>query len=215
MNDRMTKLQAVTGLVFLGFVVVHLANTWIALAGPDFYDGFQAAAQRIYQAWIIEALILTALGVHVACGIARMVTRKTAPANPRARWHRYSGILLAVVVFGHIAAVRGPSWFLDIYPRFGGVSFSLAYVPAWFYPYYFLFGLAAFYHGTNGALIALSRLGMHPVGAPWVQLPLATGVAAVLFAAALASFGGLLGPIPDPFDNDVARLGMSLAERIF
>ena len=60
-----------------------------------------------------------------------------------------------LVMAGHIAAVRGPSWLLDIYPGFLGLSFSVEFAP-----YYFLLALAGFYHGLNGLGIGLSRLGI-------------------------------------------------------
>ena len=204
MRDRLTKLQAISGLVFFAFVVVHLLNTWAAIGGAELYDGLQGLAQFFYQAWIVEALILTALGVHVACGIARMIHAKGARRSRRAAWHRYAGIFLLVVMAGHIAAVRGPSWFVDVYPGFAGVSFSLAFAPAFFYPYYFVLGIAGFYHGINGALIASRRLGwrLPELGR---RVPLATAVAAVLMVAALASFGGMVRAIDDPFDNDFAQ----------
>jgi hypothetical protein len=170
MRDRLIKLQAISGLIFFAFVGVHLMNTWAAAGGAELYDGLQGLAQFLYQAWVVEALILTALGVHVACGIARMKQRRAPTPGRRARWHRYAGIFLMVVVAGHIAAVRGPSWFLDVgWPAAG-----------------------------------LAR-----------RLPVATAVAALLMVVALASFGGFVGAIDDPFDNDFARLGMGMLNEVF
>ena len=40
------------------------------------------------------------------------------------------------------------------------LAFSVAAVPAYFYPYYFLLGTAGFYHALNGLSIALPRLGL-------------------------------------------------------
>jgi succinate dehydrogenase/fumarate reductase cytochrome b subunit len=214
MRDRLIKLQAISGLIFFAFVGVHLMNTWAAAGGAELYDGLQGLAQFLYQAWVVEALILTALGVHVACGIARMKQRRAPTPGRRARWHRYAGIFLMVVVAGHIAAVRGPSWFLDVYPGFAGVSFSLAFAPAFFYPYYFVLGVAGFYHGVNGALVAAGRLGWPAAGLAR-RLPVATAVAALLMVVALASFGGFVGAIDDPFDNDFARLGMGMLNEVF
>ena len=65
--------------------------------------------------------------------------------------HRYAGFFLLVFIGGHIVAVRGASWFYDVYPGFEGLAFSIAAVPGYFYPYYFLLAVAGFYHGINGS----------------------------------------------------------------
>ncbi len=112
------------------------------------------------------------------------------------------------MILGHIAAVRGASLAFGVFPEFEGVAFSLWWLPWNFYPYYLLFVLCALYHGLHGASIALSTLG-HPlpdrVRQGWgFWLPV--GCFAVLLVGAVIAFGGRLFPIPDPTDNDYARM---------
>ena len=149
------QIQAATGLLFAAFLGLHLINTWLAALGPAIYDGLQGALRAIYQFAPIEALLLAALSVHLVVGLLRLVTEPKRVLNRRARWHRYAGFFLLVFIGGHILAVRGASWFYDVYPGFAGLAFSLEAVPGYFYPYYFLLGVAGFYHGLNGAFIAL------------------------------------------------------------
>jgi succinate dehydrogenase/fumarate reductase cytochrome b subunit len=125
------------------------------------------------------------------------------------RLHRVSGYALLAVIFGHVLAVRGPSLALGFFPGFAGVSFSLWWMPALFYPYYLLFGASALYHGVNGTLLALHTLGLRrstsiPGGRLGLWLPV--GVGSALVVLALLALGGRLFPIADPRDNRYAEM---------
>jgi len=203
-------LQAVTGLLILIFLVMHLANTWLAALGPDAYDGAQAWLRLGYQFAPVEALLLGAIATHGSVGLVRMIREPRGRLSGRARWHRISGLFLLVVIVGHVLAVRGASWFYDVYPGFEGLSFSLAAVPGYFYPYYFLLGVAGAYHAINGAGIALGRLGWGRA-ASGRSVMLTTGAAACFTLLALLALGGVLFEIADPFDNAFARLATEIS----
>ena len=158
------KVQAASGALFALFVAVHLVNTWLASFGAPAYDTFQAAVRAIYQAWLVEVALLALLITHAGSGITRMLRERGRTRSLRQRWHLYAGLFLLVFMGGHILAVRGPSWFFDVYPGFGGLAFSIDYAPYYFYPYYFLLAMAGFYHGLNGLSLALPRPGQRPVG---------------------------------------------------
>jgi hypothetical protein len=51
---RWGRIQAASGLVFAAFAGLHLLNQWLAPLGPAVYDGFQAAARRVYQQPALE-----------------------------------------------------------------------------------------------------------------------------------------------------------------
>jgi succinate dehydrogenase/fumarate reductase cytochrome b subunit len=212
---RWQRIQAASGLVFAAFVLVHLVNQWLAVLGPEVYDGFQAGARRFYQHPALEpTLVLLPLVVHVVAALRRMRLAGVFGRSRtlRMRLHRATGYFLLLVIFGHIAAVRGPSVMLDFFPGFAGVSFSLWWMPAAFYPYYALFGASALYHGLNGTGLALHALGLRrdaslpslPGGRTALLAPVLAG--ALLLVLALLAFGGRLFPIPDPRDNDYARM---------
>ncbi len=202
-------LQAASGALFALFVIVHLINTWAAALGPSAYDGLQRALRLVYQAAPVEALLLAALAVHMVVGIMRIVSEPKRQLTTRARWHRYAGFFLLVFIVGHVLAVRGPSWFYDVYPGFAGLSFSIHYVPAYFYPYYFLLGVAGFYHAANGLSIALPRLGIR-FRLPQRTLGSATAVAGLLMLTALLGFQGLWTEVGDPYSSDFAKLAADL-----
>jgi succinate dehydrogenase/fumarate reductase cytochrome b subunit len=203
------QLQAGTGVMFAVFVAVHLLNTWLAVLGPGVYDSVQSVVRVVYQFAPLEAMLLAALVVHIVVGILRIVREPKRDLNLRAKLHRYAGFFLVVVIAGHIFAVRGASWFYDVYPRFDGLAFSIDAVPGYFYPYYFLLGVAGFYHAMNGLGIALTRLGVNlQFRSP--QLRYATAAATFLMVFALLGFGGVLFEVGDHSSSPFGQLAMEL-----
>ncbi len=205
------RAQAISGLLFLVFALLHIVNTMLAAHSAEAYDGFQRALRPIYQHPAVElGLIIGPLLVHVAAALRRIRLDgvRGRGGNLRARLHRITGYFLLLVIFGHIAAVRGPSVFGDIFLEFGGVSFSFWILPYYFYPYYTALVLAALYHGVNGALLASARLRVSVPGflraGPGFWVPL--GAAALLAVLGLLGLGGQRYPIPDPSDNAYAQM---------
>ncbi len=224
---RWAQLQAFSGLVFLFFAGLHLTNQMLAAIGPDVYNGFQRALRLVYQHPLIEiSVVAGALAVHVVAGVRRMLLRGVRGRGGGARMglHRLTGYFLLLVIFGHIAAVRGPSLVLGIFPEFEGIAFSLWWIPAYFYVYYPLLAFAGLYHGVNGALLALRMLGLRSGPAVvrgwpfWAPVGAATG----LLLLGILGFGGHLFETPDPTANEYAdmwhehfgvELGSEVADR--
>ena len=206
------QLQAGTGLLFAVFVAAHLANTWLAALGPGAYDGVQAALRGVYQLMPVEALLLAALLVHIVVGIMRIVSEPKRTLTLRSKLHRYAGFFLMLVIGGHVLAVRGPSWFFDVYPGFAGLAFSIDFLPGYFYPYYFLLGMAGFYHALNGAGIAVGRLGWRPgpLGLTARGLAMVSGFAGLAMLLALLGFGGVLFDVGDVGTSGFAQLARDL-----
>ncbi len=205
----MKTLQAGTGALFAIFVTVHLINTWLASLGAGAYDGVQHYLRTVYQFPPFEALILAALTTHLVVGLLRIWQEPPRQLNLRARLHRYAGFFLAIFIGGHILAVRGSSWFYDVYPGFSGLAYSISAVPLYFYPYYFLLAVAGFYHGLNGLTIAAPRLGQSfTLSTPTLRL--ATSAAAVLTVGALLGLGGIWTDTGNPQQSEFAGLAREI-----
>ncbi|MGB8332163.1 MAG: hypothetical protein WCE62_18700 [Polyangiales bacterium] len=208
-NSKLARVQAVSGLLFSVFVLVHLSNTALAIIGADLYDGFQSRARVVYQWPLLELALIGALLVHIVSGIVRMRARRGSTAEPplRLRLHRYAAYYLAIFIFGHIGATRLPALLADAPPFFGGISFSMHFAPWFFYPYYAVLGMAGLYHAFYGIPVALGVLGVRAPRfirkGPGFWVPVSVGSAVIV--AALLGFGGFLYAIDDPFDNDFAR----------
>jgi succinate dehydrogenase/fumarate reductase cytochrome b subunit len=218
---RWARLQAISGLAFSIFLLMHLANTLAALRGPAAYDGLQRVLRLYYQNPLVEILgIAVALTVHVTASIVRIRMRRAgstpgeATATPplRMRLHRYSAYYLLVFIVGHIGATRGPQLLYGIAPGFAGLSFTLTHYGFYFYPYYALLALAGLYHGVNGILLALGTLAVRvpPVlrKGPGFVTPIA--IVGVGLLVSLLALGGVLFPIANPEDNEFAQLLMSI-----
>jgi succinate dehydrogenase/fumarate reductase cytochrome b subunit len=208
------QIQAVTGLIFAVFLALHLTNTWLAALGAGTYDGVQAVLRALYQFAPVEALLLAALAVHLVSGVLRLVTEPRRTLTRRARLHRYAGFFLLVVIGGHLLAVRGSSFFYGVHPEFAGLAFSIDAVPGYFYPYYFLLGLAGLYHGLNGVSIAAGRLGWRlPLdGAVLTRATVAGGALTLL---ALGGFGGWFFDVGAVAESPFAELTMGIAREVF
>ncbi len=212
MSDRnLLRIQAASGLAFAVFVAVHLVNLAFAGVSAEAYDGFQARARAVYQQPLVEAaLVVLPLLVHAGAALARLRRsgfRRTT-RSWRSRLHRLTGYYLLLVIGGHVLATRSPSFLLGFHPGFAGLSFSLWWVPALFYPYYTLFALCGLYHLANGLGIAASVFGRplpervrHGAGF-WLPI----GVAGTVLVVGVMALGGWLYEIPDPVDNDYARM---------
>lgn len=208
-SDSVRKVQAASGAFFALFVAAHLVNTAFAAFGIAAYDGVQGALRIVYQAFVIEVALLAALGIHIVAGITRMVTERRRVRSIRAKWHRVAGIFLMIFIGGHIFAVRGPSWFYGVYPGFEGLAFSIDYAPYYFFPYYFLLGVAGFYHALNGLSVGLPRLGLR-LALGNVTLVRATACAAIVMTAALLGLAGVWTDTGAPYESEFAKLAMEI-----
>ncbi|MFT4564240.1 MAG: succinate dehydrogenase/fumarate reductase cytochrome b subunit [Gammaproteobacteria bacterium] len=102
------RIQAITGLIFALFVFAHLANIVLAIAGPAASNRFQETARTVYQAPLIEILLLgVILPTHIFAGFRCSRIRRASGGvslSSAQRWHRGR-----VGIYMHAAAVRLPS----------------------------------------------------------------------------------------------------------
>ncbi len=209
-DRRLLRIQAMSGAVFLVFVLVHLGNTTAAAAGFAAYSGWLESARRIYQYPVVEiGGLVVPLFVHWSAAVMRLRRDGFRRRNRslRARLHRYTGYYLLVFIWGHFLATRGPSLFAGIEIGFSTITYTFAWLPYWFYPYYVGLALSGLYHGVNGALLAASIFGARvPRGlryGPGFWLPF--GAAATMVLLGVAGLAGLLYDVPDPWTSEYAR----------
>lgn len=200
--------QAASGLVIASFAAVHLANTAVAVR-PGAYDAMQAVVRKGYQFPAFELALFGAILLHATLGVRAMWRRRgssTSRLPLRTRLHRYAGWYLLGVMAMHVGAVRGLGRLEGTPPRFAGLSFSIAWLPWLFAPYYLLLGLSGLVHGVFGSALALATLGR----TGFARLVRRTSFACVVAVAAaavvpgLAGIAGVLYDIGDPFDNPYA-----------
>jgi succinate dehydrogenase/fumarate reductase cytochrome b subunit len=210
---RLLRAQSLSGVAFSLFLLLHLANQGVAALGADRYDQAQCALRRGYQSAPLElGLVLAPLLVHVTTAVMRLLDRRRrrvpTPVSRASRLHRLSGIVLLVFFAGHVAATRGASLIYGVYPGFAGVAFTLRWVPAYFWPYYLVFGVAGAYHLVYGLGVALPILGVSAgrvLRRPAILAPAAVALG-LCVAVGLLGFGGAFFPVGHPEDSAYARL---------
>ncbi len=167
-EKTLIRVQAISGLAFGVFLVLHLLNLAVALGGPAAYDAWMAAMRWYYQFPLVEIVaVLGAAIVHMVAGVMRILRRrKRVKAAGRAeapswrvRLHRYSGYFLMAAFAGHVAATRAPG-LMGMPADFAFLSFSLSALPAFFFPYYVLLAASGCYHLAHGTLAALRVIGV-------------------------------------------------------
>ncbi len=207
-NIQLKKIQAIAGMLFLIFLILHLSNTLLAIIGIDTYTNYQQTIQLFYQNPVVETFIVVVpLLTHAIVGIMLFLRRRKQQGKIKfsKQLHSWAGLFLLVVILGHVALTRGITVFTGAVTGFGGVSFTMWWMPGYFYPYYFLLFMAGLYHGVNGFLLILIKKGY--ISLQRLKLIQRSVLIVGAFAAVLAltSFGGLRYEIPNPVENDYAK----------
>jgi succinate dehydrogenase/fumarate reductase cytochrome b subunit len=163
-----SKLQAVSGLIFSLYLTAHLLNHIIALAGRTVYDKYYAAVSRVYHHPYVEIpLILVVPSFHMILGIKQAISRKGTP-NTLTRVFRYCGYGLVLIYFGHVFYTRGQTIFYGKDQGFESVSYTLSnpLLKHGFFVYYALLAAAGIFHmvvGVSKALQILAIPQMRPI----------------------------------------------------
>jgi succinate dehydrogenase/fumarate reductase cytochrome b subunit len=200
--NRLAKIQAISGLAFAVFLVLHLATTVSAVGGPASYDGTLASLRAIYRAHpIVEFLLIgVSAAVHLACaGLQILRRRKTPQPTPslRLRVHRTSGYVLMLFIAGHVFATRVMPAMSEGPADFSYLAFSVLSWPVFINPYYYALGLAGAIHFGLGLGFAVSALSPR-TDARRVSL-------AVAAIAAVLVFAGVTGIIRGAENSEPAR----------
>ena len=114
-------LMAVSGIVFIGFVLLHMYGNLKAFAGHDAYDTYAEHLRELGTPmlphagalWLIRATLVVALVVHVYCAFtlwrrakkARTVqyqVKKHTGAIPASRLMRWGGVTLLLFIVWHL-----------------------------------------------------------------------------------------------------------------
>lgn len=75
-------LMGITGLVWMGFVLSHMAGNMLILVSPDLYNAYgHAIVSNKPLLFVAEATLIGALLVHVACAVSLTIQNRTARTN--------------------------------------------------------------------------------------------------------------------------------------
>ena len=114
-------LMAVTGIIFIGFVLVHMYGNLKAFAGHDAFNEYAHHLREIgepllpYEGflWIVRAVLIVSVVVHIACALILWRRAKAARSVPyvvkrnkhstfSSHWMRWGGIALLLFIVWHL-----------------------------------------------------------------------------------------------------------------
>ena len=114
-------LMAVSGLIFIGYVLVHMYGNLKAFSGQEEFNAYAEHIREIGEPilphegflWIARAVLLASLVVHVACAVAlwrragkarstKYVVKKNKNSSLSSHWMRWGGITLLLFIVWHL-----------------------------------------------------------------------------------------------------------------
>ena len=209
--DRRWTLRALhrTSAIVLGcFLLLHVANHVVGLAGQAEHIAFMHAARPIYRNVVIEPLLLFFLIWQAGSGLV-MVVRGWRSRRGAVAWLQAgSGLYLAAFATIHVLAVLSGRLMLhlDTDFRFAAAGFHVPGWPWFFGPYYSLAVFALFAH--VGCAIYWTMLAGKPhAGVTALRTMLIAG--AVLGLLIISALGGLLYPVEIPAPYKATYTGPS------
>lgn len=114
-------LMAVSGIVFLGYVLIHMYGNLKAFAGHDAFNEYAHHIREFGEPilpysgflWIVRVGLIASLVVHVACAVAlwrraakarpvKYVKKKNVGSSFSSRTMRWGGLALLIFVIWHL-----------------------------------------------------------------------------------------------------------------
>lgn len=114
-------LMAVTGIIFILFVLVHMYGNLKAFSGHDAYNEYADHIRTIGEPmlphagllWVIRAVLIVSLAIHVTCALVlwrrkqrarttKYVMKKNNSSTFSSHWMRWGGIALLLFVVWHL-----------------------------------------------------------------------------------------------------------------
>ena len=204
-------MMGVTGLIGIGFVILHMAGNLLAFRGPEAinaYAHFLASTGELL--WILRIILIAAVILHVVA--AYQFTMQNRAARPigyvrrdpqvstwAVRTMRLGGILILVFIVLHIMHFTNPGWRpqgvfdkADVYTNLV-TSFRIW----WITLFYVVTMIALGLHLYHGAWSSVRSLGAaQPTRRP-LHRTVALAIAVIVWlgftAVPVAVFAGLIG----------------------
>lgn len=186
-----------SALLLSSFVLIHIANHIVGLAGQAEHIAFMQTMRPYYRNAVVEPVLLALFALQATTGVTLAVKGWHQRRGSVAWAQAISGLYLAAFLLIHIVSVmmgRGALG-LDTDFRFAAAGFHVAGWPWYFAPYYFLAVFALFVHVGCALYWHFDIRAWHYARfALWSMTVLGTALA----LAFVASLAGLLHPVNIP-----------------
>lgn len=179
------------------FLLLHIANHVVGLAGQAEHVAFMQAIRSIYRNVVIEPLLLAFFTWQAGSGIVMVVRGWRSRRGVVAWLQAGSGLYLAAFVTIHVLSVLSGRWMLhlDTDFRFAAAGFHVPGWPWYFWPYYSLAVFALFAH-VGCALYWNMLDGNRRASVIALRTMLIIGAALGLLI--VSALGGLIYPVEIP-----------------
>jgi succinate dehydrogenase/fumarate reductase cytochrome b subunit len=193
---KLRKLHRLSAGVIATYALVHIANHLVALNGVASHIAFMEVARAVYRAGAVEWVLLAAVVVQIATGLAT-VLRGWRERRGWVPWLQAgSGAYLAFFLLNHVGAVLyGRTLGLDTNFYYAAAGLHVPPFQFFFAPYYFLAVLALFTH-LGCALYWQVQSGSSTARRLAVAVP--TTVGAVLSLMIVLAMAGVFYPVDIP-----------------
>jgi succinate dehydrogenase / fumarate reductase cytochrome b subunit len=199
-------VMALTGIALLGFVLVHMIGNLHLYEGPSQVNEYSEALRdlgghlvpRTLALWLLRVglIVAFALHIHSAYGLTRMnlaandkysSKRDYVAANFASRTMRWTGVIILLFLFFHLADLTWGWWLGDEYVRgdvYHNVSESLSSVPVAII--YIVANIALAIHIYHGAWSMFQSLGVNNPFINKARRPFAAGFATIILIGNLS-----------------------------
>jgi len=203
--------MGITGLIGIGFVLLHMAGNLLAFSGPDALNGYARFLQSTGELlWLLRGILLVAVVLHVIAAwqltmqnrAARPVgyaTREPQVSTWAARTMRLGGALLLVFIVLHIMHFTTGDWRPSGTFTEGDVysNLVLSFRIWWVTLFYVVAMIALGFHLYHGAWSSVRSLGLSQPSPRPLHRRIALGVTLLLWAGftvvPVAVFAGWIG----------------------
>lgn len=204
-------VMGVTGLIGIGFVILHMAGNLLAFRGQEAINAYAHFLASTGEAlWILRAILIVSVILHVIA--AYQLTMQNRAARPlgyvnrepqvstwAARTMRVGGVILLLFIILHIMHFTNPGWRpegvfdkADVYTNIV-MSFRIWWVTLFYVIAMISLGL----HIYHGAWSSVRSIGASQPRQRPLHRTVALGLAVILWlgftAVPVAVFAGLIG----------------------
>jgi succinate dehydrogenase / fumarate reductase cytochrome b subunit len=198
-------LMAVTGLIFVLFVIGHMIGNLKVYLGPEAFNHY-AEGLRDFGApffghgqflWVVRAALIAVLLVHVVMMIQLwLVSSSARPVGYRkqqdlnmdraSKWMRWGGIALFAFITYHILHLTTGTLHPDFVPGDAYHNFVAGFSVPWVSALYFVAMIALGLHLYHGVWSTFQTLGWDGPRAQKIRRPLALLIAGIVVAGNLS-----------------------------
>ncbi|MEM9261750.1 MAG: hypothetical protein AAGA62_19065, partial [Bacteroidota bacterium] len=99
------RLHRLAALLLVAFILLHLLNHLVALAGVEQHLFWMEELRKIYRHPLLEFMLLLAVGMQVCTGVGLFFRKRERLYTFYEQLQRWSGAYLALFLLFHLAAV--------------------------------------------------------------------------------------------------------------